>query len=348
LDPGHLLIRTDADGERGLGHLIRCLALGHAWKARGGVVSVATASGIEGARAELEALGADGLRVEGPPGSDADAAATRALAAALGAAWLVVDGDQFGPEFLRAAKPGGARLLLVDDFGAPRSSAADVVVNQNLGAGPDAYPELTDAQLLLGPRYILLRPEFQACQRWVREVPPIASDIFVFLGGSDPDGTTARVVDALAGSAADWTVHVVTGPYAPDSPVAAEPADARFRVYAGVGDMPGLMKASDLAIVAGGGTMWELLFMQVAVLSFARSPLQASVVGELARRGAVVDLGAPSAFDPERLLGAVGELVASSARRRDMAQAGRDLVDGGGADRVVSRLLGSGAPRRAT
>ena len=76
-DPGELLIRADGDASRGLGHLMRGLALGHAWAAAGGRVALATAGGTEGVEAELNELAATVLPVAGPAGSVADAEATR-------------------------------------------------------------------------------------------------------------------------------------------------------------------------------------------------------------------------------------------------------------------------------
>lgn len=334
--PGVLLLRADGDADRGLGHLVRGLALAHAWVATGGLVTLVTAGGTEGVDGELGRLDAAVVRIDGPPGSEVDAGATRAAATERHATWMVVDGEQFDAGYLRSVRAPATRLLLVDDFGHRGATDADLVLNQNLGATADRYPDVHPTHLLLGTRHLLLRPPFAADADGPRPPVPNARRLLVFLGGSDPDGTTPRVIEALHGLGADWRVDVVVGAHA-GTPVRTD-GDPRFRVHAGVDDMAGLMGASDLAIVAAGGAMWELLAMQVATLSFARNPLQAEVVAELGDRGAVVALGSPADLDPARLVTEVEALAADAPRREAMAGAGRSIVDGRGAHRVVAAM----------
>ncbi len=335
-DPGELLIRADGDASRGLGHLMRGLALGHAWAAAGGRVALATAGGTEGVEAELNELAATVLPVAGPAGSVADAEATRAAAADRGVAWLAVDGEQFAADYLAAVRAPGTRVLHVDDFGRADSGGVDLVLNQNLGASADLYPGADRSRLLLGPEHIMLRPAFLAVGGRGRSPVADARHLLVFLGGSDPDGSTALVVDALGALGPDWRIEVVVGAHA--RPPAAAEDDPRFRLLAGVDDMAGLMAACDLAVVAAGGALWELLFMEVVTLSFSRNPRQRQVVDELGDRGALVALGAPGDLDPARLVAEVEALAADPGRRGAMTSVGRVIVDGRGARRVVDAM----------
>jgi spore coat polysaccharide biosynthesis predicted glycosyltransferase SpsG len=107
-------------------------------------------------------------------------------------------------------------------------------------------------------------------------------------------------------------------------------------------DMAQYMKNSDLAVIAAGGTLWELLSMRCVVLSYSRNTVQSRVVGELAQRGAVVDMGETRRFDPKKLVRAVTELADSQATRQRMATLGQSLVDGLGATRVVEAMTGRG------
>jgi spore coat polysaccharide biosynthesis predicted glycosyltransferase SpsG len=99
-----------------------------------------------------------------------------------------------------------------------------------------------------------------------------------------------------------------------------------------------LMKDSDQAVISAGGTLWELLSMGCAVLSYSRNTVQVSVVQALSRRGVVVDMGETCHFDPAKLLASVKGLVELRAARERMANLGRALVDGVGATRVVEAM----------
>jgi spore coat polysaccharide biosynthesis predicted glycosyltransferase SpsG len=103
------------------------------------------------------------------------------------------------------------------------------------------------------------------------------------------------------------------------------------------------MRDSDLAIIAAGGTLWELLAVGCAVLSYSRNIVQARVVKGLSYRGAIVDMGETHHFDPTKLAASVKELVDSPLVRERMINLGRTLVDGQGASRVVEAMQGSGA-----
>jgi len=61
--------------------------------------------------------------------------------------------------------------------------------------------------------------------------------------------------------------------------------------------MPALMAGSDIAIICAGGTLWELLYMGCAILSYARNQMQGDIIAALDARGAVCNLGLVDGFD---------------------------------------------------
>jgi len=103
--------------------------------------------------------------------------------------------------------------------------------------------------------------------------------------------------------------------------------------------MPALMAGSDIAIICAGGTLWELLYMGCAILSYARNQMQGDIIAALDARGAVCNLGLVDGFDVPRLTGALTELMDLPERRDKMARLGREIVDGDGAMRLVQQLL---------
>jgi len=105
--------------------------------------------------------------------------------------------------------------------------------------------------------------------------------------------------------------------------------------------MPELISNADLAIIAAGGTLWEMLYLQCPVLSFGRDPLQRRILDALQSQGIVRHLGDPRAMDPSRVAEAIDELSASHSQRASMAKLGREQVDGEGARRVADLLAGS-------
>ena len=199
----------------GTGHVMRCLALAQAWQETGGRAVFAMAETTPAISQRLLAERCEASTVSGRSGTMEDAQHTIAHARQLESRWIAVDGYQFGADYQRVLKEAGFKVLFLDDYGHARHYCADVVLNQNVGFGAELYRDREpQTQLLLGPRYCLLRREFAAWRTWKREIQPTCRRLLVTMGGSDPENLTLRVLQALANLAGleeDLEVTVVTG-----------------------------------------------------------------------------------------------------------------------------------------
>ena len=100
------------------------------------------------------------------------------------------------------------------------------------------------------------------------------------------------------------------------------------------------MANSDLAVICAGGTLWELLYMGCASLSYSRDAVPGEVIPWTSCAGSGSnDLGFVNGFEESGLITAIRELAISCRRRQDMADMGRHIVDGEGARRVLQELL---------
>lgn len=342
MKPGTLLIRADANVSIGTGHVMRCLALAQAWQDRGGT-AVLVARELPPALADRLAVeGVSLTMIDALPGSPNDAAGTIAQARQAGADWVVIDGDRFPASFLKLVHDAGLRVLLIDDFADREVTPVELVVNPNPGFDPEAYrAQAAGAKVLAGPRYCLLRREFRAASGAAERSERVGNRVLISLGGSDPENLTPHVAAALAGCR-DLQLTIVAGPGNHATDELQRLNAANVRVIHDAKNMAELMSQADIAVIAAGGTLWELLALGCAVLSYARNTVQKSVVRSLARDGVIVDMGDPAAFNAATLALEVKRMSESSAARERMAGLGRALVDGAGADRVVDAMLPSG------
>ncbi len=335
-----LLIRADASTSIGTGHIMRTLALAQEWRRGGGDVIFAVAMLPESLRARIQNEKCRIVEITAERGNAEDAAQTCGAAAGL----IVADGYAFDGMYQDALRAGGARVLLLDDYGHAARYSADFVLNQNAGADAARYVDREpQTELLLGPRFSLLRREFIEFGSPPRASAP-ARRLLVTIGGSDPANVTRKVLDALEFLDTDLQTRVIAGaanPHLDELRGTAQRFGAQVEILASVTDMPAQMAWADCAVSAAGGTCWELFFMGLPSALLTVADNQRGIASALAAAGAVLDLGWHSDADPQRIAEGLRGLLTSPERLASMSARGREIVDGEGAARVAMWLEGS-------
>lgn len=335
-----ILFRAEASVEIGTGHVMRCLALAQQWRAGGGRAVFVQASLPPGLAARLADEGFEIMALGTKVGGEADARATVELARRVGAGWVVADGYDFDALWQRFVKSAGLRLLVLDDFGHADHYHADLVLNQNQSATARLYAG-RDAQtrLLLGPQFALLRQEFVAAVP--RERPAqLPGRILVTLGGSDSANVTRLVIEALA-AFDDLEAVVVIGAGNPHRVALQSMVNAlakNIRLEVNPPSMAALMRWADLAITAGGSTVWEIARLGLPALTIVTAKNQVAIARALHAHGSVVNLGEPGDLSAHTIAGVLRGLRHDPVRLENMSRLGRQLVDGRGAERVVAAL----------
>jgi len=337
-----LLIRADGSPEIGTGHVMRCLALSQAWSENGGsVYFIGEITGGLASRLRVEGITVRVL--ESTPGEKNDALETARKAQAVGASWVVVDGYHFDGSYQRRLREEGVRVLLLDDYGHADRYEADLVLNQNIDTEAALYADRSEeTELLLGPRYALLRKEFWSWRESRRTPQRQASRVLVTLGGADPDNCTEMVTGALDRlNREDLRCTVVIGRSNPNESsiaAAAERTDVSVDLRSDVSDMASLMAAHDIAVSAGGSTCWELAFMGVPNIIIELAENQKGIAEGLENLGTAINLGWHETVNMEAVSDAIRTLLQKDERRLEMARKGQTLVDGKGVRRVVNKF----------
>jgi RimJ/RimL family protein N-acetyltransferase len=101
-------------------------------------------------------------------------------------------------------------------------------------------------------------------------------------------------------------------------------------------DLTDLMLASDLTVSAAGTAVWELCCLGVPAALVCVADNQRAGYERVLARGAAVGLGdAERGLDPDSAATTLRDVLDDTALRRSLAAAGRRLVDGRGAWRLV-------------
>jgi spore coat polysaccharide biosynthesis protein SpsF len=340
-----LLARADAGASIGFGHVARTSALLEAWVELGGLAELVGA-GISGkARKRLEPVARVMEEALTP-----DALVDRARA--VSAAAVVLDGYRFDAEEAALAR---ARLpLLVWDDLAERVPNADVILNQNLGARPEAYAGAR-GRVLAGAAYLCLRSEFRASlepSRAARRTETPVNRVLLGFGASDPAALGPRVAAALCRSLpVEVTVTVVVGPGVAASTREAladlGSQSANLEILEDPAKLTDVLSSATVAVLAAGSMAWEALTLGVPSLLVAVAENQRVVVAGAVAAEAAEDAGGP---DPEleaRVSKGVLTLLSRPDRRRELSERAARLFDGRGCYRVIDALLDAMERRRS-
>jgi UDP-2,4-diacetamido-2,4,6-trideoxy-beta-L-altropyranose hydrolase len=357
-----VVFRTDASVTIGTGHVMRCLTLADALRARGaechfvtralpghlGALIIERGHGVT----LLAAPAGNAVMPSGPPAHAAwagvpweqDLAETRA---ACGPAdWLIIDHYAFDARWQRGLADRAERIMVIDDL-ADRPHVATLLLDQNLGREAADYDRLVpDAcRRLIGPRFALLRPEFSAKRgaSLQRRAGAELLHLLISMGGTDVVDATSTVLRALANATLpkNLRLSVVMGSRAPALGRVRELAAQMpwpTEVLVDVIDMARLMADADLAIGAGGSTTWERCCLGLPSIIVETAANQAGAVAAMQQVGAAIGTGPLS--DPafgERLVAAMEQLLEPAICAR-LTQVSLELCPGDGTERVAHLL----------
>lgn len=335
-----VLFRVDASVSIGTGHVVRCLALADELARRNLDPSFASRRASD-RNDQIEDGGFPVMHLEGPDSNEwatinmqiSRDARRRPLHA------LVLDHYGLGAEWLEGAQQVTARRVVVDDL-ANRILPCEILVNPGIGVERADYENLVPrtARLLLGPRFVLLRPSFRAARDTRRRAMAAVGTVLVTMGGSDPLNVTSTAIRAVQAALPAARIEVVLGALYRGDPVGG----SGIRVHRAIGDaaMAQLMTTADLAIGAGGTTSWErcALGLPSIILRLARN--QDAVASRLDAAGVALDGGPAEEVDVDKLSGLIRRLTGNKRARQRMSDRALDLIDGRGVERVAHHVEG--------
>lgn len=353
-----IAFRTDATSQIGTGHFMRCLTLAEALKRSGAQIrfvsrdlpvhlcDMLAAKGMELASLDSNsnASSADDLaHAQWLRTSQAqDAQATIQALSDRSWDWLIVDHYALDARWESALRRTAKQIMVIDDI-ADRQHDCDVLLDQNFYADMQTRyigKVPSHCELLLGPRYALLRDEFRKVREQVKPRTGPVKHILVFFGGVDADNYTGRAIEALSGiDIPDLHVDVVIGAQHPcREQIKATCAQHGFMCHVQTGKMAELMVATDLAIGAGGSASWERCCLGLPALLVALADNQINIAKALDLFGACIYVGTLKTASAPIMRSAIASLLSAQDKLKLISEKAFSLVDGLGVDRVCQKM----------
>jgi UDP-2,4-diacetamido-2,4,6-trideoxy-beta-L-altropyranose hydrolase len=238
---------------------------------------------------------------------------------------------QAAAHWIRAAQRIGVRVASLHDLGLGCLDA-DLVIDGSVTRNA----RVPGGRGLLGPRYAVVNPVGPDASARVWRVP--ARRVLVALGGGPRRRLALAIARVVVRAVPGATVRIAGG-FGGAGTSGAAAADRGIR-WTGVQDGLGReFAACDVAVVAGGVSLYEACAAGVPSVALPVVTAQVPTVLAFARRGACVGVGRPSKPTVADAVGrAAASLLAAPASRVRLSTRARRLVDGEGARRVASAV----------
>jgi UDP-2,4-diacetamido-2,4,6-trideoxy-beta-L-altropyranose hydrolase len=359
-----ICIRADGGKNVGMGHIMRCLSLAQTFQRNGYEVCFLSNldEGIEAVRREnfdVVRLPYVGQETEGffygnPAylAEEANAIITFLLKRQIDI--LVIDTYNVSSEYFLQLKPCVKKLVYIDDIN-KFPYAADIIVNGNITGKYMGYRQYNKQQvLLLGPGYNMIRKEFRNLP--TRSIREQVAEVMITTGGTDPYHLTSGLLACLLQHEQFQTLrfNVLIGSGFTDNEQLIDLSQNYDNIvlYANsavvnnspniiYSEVSAIMLRSDLAISAGGSTLYELAACGTPTLAFVLADNQEFIVQKMEELGYVQSVGWYDRIKDGQVIKVLLNLIHDYEKRKEMSRKGQKLVDGKGTERIVRSIIES-------
>ena len=352
-----VVFRVDSSAQIGSGHLIRCLTLAEGIRSSGGkctficrefpgnMIDEIVRRGFLVHRLPYESSLIDSkynYSYESWLGVDWNQDAIETITCLRGDVpdWLVIDHYGIDRKWETVIRTLCRRIMVIDDI-ANRRHSADILLDQNY-EDYGRYKSLInkESQLLLGPRYALLRPEYKKCRDLKIKKNKSVKRVLIYFGLSDSFNLTIKSLRALCDSGLDsLDVDIIISHSYNNLDLLRKISCVRGRVtiHSFMPHLADLMLSSDLAIGAGGVTSWERICLSLPSLVVTTAENQVPISNILHSKGLINLLGRSEIVDEKIITQAIIQEIHSRmiANKFDVIN---NLCDGEGVDRVIQSM----------
>lgn len=337
-----ILIRADANPSIGSGHIVRCLSVAKELKLQGQEIIFATADHYS-----EQLLMNNGFKTVCLDSSwkdmEIELPKLKALLKEYNIAGILIDSYYVTKQYLKELNEL-IKIILFDDLN-QFIYPVPMIINYNINALNTAYKEseVSKSKLLLGCRYIPLREEFRGRKKMCSGS---VKHIMVSTGGSDQFNIMGRLLERIQMKREfkDLTFHAVIGPLNHNFAALERQCSGseNIRLHQNVRSMAQLMTSCDLAISAGGSTLYELCACAVPSVSFSYADNQIPGAVEFDRRNLIEyagDFRENASLCLEEVLSKQEKLCSDHKLRVGISDRMQELVDGYGSSRIAEEML---------
>ena len=337
--------RTDASFNIGTGHVMRCLTLADELRQKGTDISFICREDPGNLVSYIESRGYKVHRLPGEIDIEMDRRLTKEFLSKYETKpdWLIMDHYDIDISWEYPVRKYAKKFMVIDDL-ANREHDCDLLLDQNYSRNKNRYNRLVPENCiqLLGPKYAILRPQFQKANENLRKRDGGVNRILVFMGGADSKNITSKVLRAIHMlGRSDIAIDVIIGnlnPYHDEIKILTSKIP-NTSCHHNVEDMAELMASADLCIGAGGTTTWERCCVGLPTITIILAENQKNISENLDKEGALLNLGWYHNVTENNIKEGIEGLIGNPQKMASMCDKSRRLVDGEGVNRVCDAMI---------
>lgn len=212
------------------------------------------------------------------------------------------------------------------------------VLNGAILAEQVSYPKSKEVNYLLGARYVPLRKEF-----WDVPAKPIRDNletVMITFGGADIHNVTPKVLKWLKGTCSEMLKKVIIAKSFQNTAEIERLKDSNTELiyYPSAAEMKKVMLESDIAISAGGQTLYELARIGVPTIGICIAENQLHNIEGWSKSGFLKYVGWYSNEHLEQRLKGSLKYLANKRTRIHISEIGRKAIDGQGYKRIINAI----------
>ena len=256
--------------------------------------------------------------------------------------WILVDHYDLSFTWEKILRKHVNKIIVIDDLA--RKHDCDLLLDQNYNKNlKTRYNELVPKKCikLLGPKYALLRDEFTILRKNVKPRKNF-NIILISFGGSDPTNETGKVLSAIKILKTKKQflkeVNVVISGSDKNKHRIKQLCDSipNTRFNQNVYKIGKLMYKADLAIGAGGRSIWERFCLGLPTIVSIVAKHQQETTQALAKNGYLINVGLAKNLSIKKYVEILENLDIKKLQR--ISKNSLKVVDGDGSSRVAKKI----------
>ena len=332
-----IAIRTDGSTAIGMGHISTCLALAESLKQ---YPEISFYFIMRNFKEAVDKVRSYGYVVQEIPIRLTEEQTVKSMLKILRdnkTNLMVTDLLEISLDFSQQLREQGIKSISVDILGKIKLQS-DIIINRTfIKERYKNYNWNGRTRYFLGSEYVVLNKQYWGMEKLQREIKKKVKNILVCLGGGDEFNITTRVVNVLD-SISDVQGTIILGAAfqgEQELKRTFKKVKNQFTVEKDVKNMSQHLLNTDIAICAGGLTLYELAITGTPALIIPMNGHQIENAQTFEKAGSVIGTDLYTMVTDEQIKEKIIILMNDNSKRKEMSIAGKKVTDGRGAERIA-------------